>query len=180
MSMVERLALMFLAPIIVILHACDAETNAPPGSSSAAIFPDIDADTRPRTSVLVFKSETCGCCEKWINHMRQAGFDIRVEHPGSLDGTKDRLGIPEEVRSCHTAVSPDGYVFEGHVPAAIVRRFLADAPEGSVGLAVPGMPIGSPGMEVGDRFEAYDVVLLHKDGSQGVYARVEGAEDQTH
>ena len=85
-----------------------------------------------------------------IEHAEGYGFDSEIFHPRNLNGIKDEYGIPPRYRSCHTAVSPDGYVFEGHIPAKIVREFLESPPEDAIGLTVPAMPVGSPGMEVAE------------------------------
>lgn len=119
----------------------------------------------------VYKSATCGCCKEWIAHMRSAGFDARVTdlEESALQAKKSALGVHEPLRSCHTAVV-DGYVIEGHVPAADVQRLLKDKPK-VAGLAVPGMPVGSPGMEVpGGRTDRYNVLTYTKSGRTGVYA----------
>ncbi len=129
-------------------------------------------------TLTVYKSPTCGCCGLWIDHARDAGFDTRVEHPADLNQLKAGHGIAPRHQSCHTAVSADGFVFEGHVPAHLIKRFLAERPEGAIGLAVPGMPVGSPGMEMGERFDRYEVLLLMKDGSSRVYSAIETAAEQ--
>ena len=97
-----------------------------------------------------------------------------MHHPADLNKIKADKGIAPRYQSCHTAVSSDGYVFEGHIPGHIIQQFLADPPKDVIGLAVPGMPAGSPGMEVGDRRDEYDVLLLSKDGSHTVYEHVNG------
>lgn len=117
--------------------------------------------------VVVYKSPTCGCCSKWVDHLRSAGFQATGRDVGDLDAVKDRLGVPAALRSCHTGVVA-GYVVEGHVPADLVKRLLRERPAG-VGLAVPGMPLGSPGMEA-PRSERYDIFLFQRDGSSRVYA----------
>lgn len=117
----------------------------------------------------VYKSPTCGCCEEWISHLQSHGLKSNIHHPDDLNAIKNRYKISPKYQSCHTAVSPDGYVFEGHIPALVITRFLAEKPEGAIGLAVPGMPVGSPGMEMGERFTPYDVLLLKSDGSSEVY-----------
>lgn len=118
----------------------------------------------------VFKSPTCGCCTAWIDHLRAAGFAplVRDVDQETLWQVKARAGIAPELGSCHTAFVA-GYVVEGHVPASDVRRLLAERPEAR-GLAVPGMPIGSPGMEMGDRREAFDTLLVRRDGGVEVFA----------
>lgn len=120
----------------------------------------------------VYKSPTCGCCELWVEHVDAQGFKSSVQHPDDMNAIKDKFGIKPEYQSCHTAVSKDGYIFEGHIPARLVKQFLAEKPANAIGLAVPGMPLGSPGMEVGDRITPYDVLVLQKDGTSAVYARV--------
>ncbi|NIB39744.1 DUF411 domain-containing protein [Pseudomaricurvus alkylphenolicus] len=125
-------------------------------------------------SLDVYKSRTCGCCKKWVSHIEEFGFESEVHHPTNLNEIKSDKGIAPRYQSCHTAVTNDGYVFEGHIPGSVIQRFLAAPPEDAIGLAVPGMPVGSPGMEVGDRFDPYDVLLLKKDGSSEVYQHISG------
>lgn len=126
----------------------------------------------------VLKSPTCGCCVKWMEHLHDNGFSTAVAEPENLAEQKAQLGIGPRYRSCHTAVSAQGYVFEGHVPSKFIHAFLAAPPEGSIGLSVPGMPLGSPGMEMGDRFMPYQILLLHKDGSSEIYAEINSALEQ--
>ena len=118
----------------------------------------------------VRKSATCACCEKWVDHLRQSGFAVTTENmaAGALMRFKLEHGLTPELMSCHTA-RVAGYTIEGHVPAREITRLLKDRPE-AIGLAVPDMPIGSPGMESGDRRDAYDVLLIKKDGATTVYA----------
>ena len=119
--------------------------------------------------VEVWKSPTCGCCKDWIDHLHANGFSTRVSDTGNT-AIRARLGIAAQYGSCHTA-RVGGYAIEGHVPAADIRRLLKEAPQ-AVGLAVPGMPVGSPGMDgpaYGDRRDPYDVLLLAKDGSATVF-----------
>lgn len=117
----------------------------------------------------VAKSPTCGCCGAWVDHMRQAGYQVEVQNLefDALQQLKARLGISPHHASCHTA-QVAGYVIEGHVPAAAVARLLKERPS-AIGLAVPGMPIGSPGMEMGDQREPYDVVLMKSQGRDEVF-----------
>lgn len=143
----------------------------------APLLQAADAGAAP-TPLEVYKSPTCGCCGKWLGHMESQGFTMVPHDTDDLDAIKTKLGIGPAYRSCHTAISPEGFVFEGHVPAKIIRRFLDEKPAGAIGLAVPGMPAGSPGMEVGDTFMPYEVVLLKDDGSAERYAFVESPADQ--
>lgn len=119
----------------------------------------------------VYKSPTCGCCRLWLTHAQSVlgGYDIKSHDVDDLSEIKARLGIPASLESCHTAISGP-YVFEGHVPADLIKRFLKERPK-ALGLAVPGMPVGSPGMEMGSRKEPYDVLLFDKAGKTRVYAK---------
>jgi hypothetical protein len=120
--------------------------------------------------VIVEKSATCGCCAGWVEHMRASGFEVEVRDvsPERLDLTKRLLGVGPDYQSCHTAVI-DSYVIEGHVPAADIRRLLAERPS-AMGLAVPGMTIGSPGMEMDGERDPYDVLLLNHGAGATVFS----------
>ncbi|MGY2049126.1 DUF411 domain-containing protein [Methylobacterium sp. JK268] len=123
--------------------------------------------------VAVTKDPSCGCCTAWVEHLRKEGFTVRVTE-GAVSPVKVRLGVPRELASCHTA-QVGGYVVEGHVPAAAIRRLLTEQPSGT-GLAVPGMPAGSPGMEVdGVEPATYDVVLFGPAG-RSTFARFKGRQ----
>ncbi len=119
----------------------------------------------------VFKTPTCGCCGAWIAHVERAGIGVTARDvtQEALWAAKQAAGLTAELASCHTGFIA-GYVVEGHVPAADIRRLLSARPE-AIGLAVPGMPIGSPGMEMGDRREAFDTLLVRHDGATEIFAR---------
>ena len=122
------------------------------------------------TPVRVYKSPSCCCCGDWVNHMRHAGFSVHVVSQDDMGPIKQSVGVPAAMETCHTAVVDDGtsrYVLEGHVPAGDVRRLLAERPE-AIGLAVPGMPAGAPGMEQGALREPYAVFLFGRDRSSVV------------
>ena len=122
------------------------------------------------TSVEVWKSATCKCCNDWVKHLEANGFAVTVHpaDPSMLDRIKRQSGIGEKIAACHTAkIGP--YVVEGHVPAADIKRLVAEQPD-ALGLAVPGMPVGSPGMEQGSETEPYDVLLIKTDGTTEVFA----------
>jgi hypothetical protein len=121
-------------------------------------------------AITVHKDPNCGCCSGWVQHLQKAGFVTKVLETRDIDAVKTRLGVPEDLAACHTA-EVSGYVIEGHVPAAALRRFLTEKPH-AAGLAVPGMPIGSPGMEGGSP-EPYQVVLFGPEGRR-TYARFLG------
>ena len=121
------------------------------------------------TAVQVFKDPTCGCCALWVEHLRKAGFAATVTDVDDMTAIKAKHRVPSQARSCHTALV-GGYVVEGHVPAADVQRMLTQHPA-IVGIAVPGMPIGSPGMEVaGMKPQPYDVLAFNKLGETHVFA----------
>ena len=144
--------------------AADADT-APAAAAAEESTAAVDATLPP---VVVYKLATCGCCQTWSEHMQAAGFPVETRDTQDLDAIKTEVGVPFGQGSCHTAKVGD-YFVEGHVPADDVKRLLAERPD-ALGLTVPGMPIGSPGMEQGDAREPYDVLLVAKDGSTTVFA----------
>lgn len=135
-------------------------------SAAVGALPSLAATALPL--VEVFRSPTCGCCGAWVDHLKAAGFPVKVTEVGDTTVTRKRYGLPEKLGSCHTGVV-NGYVVEGHVPADDVKRMLAMKPA-AIGLAVPGMPPGSPGMEVGNRKDPCDVFLIDKSGRETVFA----------
>lgn len=122
-----------------------------------------------RTPITVYKTPTCGCCRLWVDHLRAGGFEPTVHDLADVGPVKRERRVPEALASCHTGVV-GGYLVEGHVPAADIRRLLAERPE-ALGLAVPGMPLGSPGMDGGGRKEPYEVLLFDAAGGTRVFAR---------
>jgi len=126
----------------------------------------------------VFKHPSCGCCQDWIAHVEDQGFNAVSSNTEQLGSIKQEYGIGSQYRSCHTAVSAQGYIFEGHVPAKFVKQFLKEVPQDAIGLAVPAMPVGSPGMEMGDQFMPYKVLLLKTDASAQVYADIQSYQEQ--
>ena len=125
------------------------------------------------TRIHVYKNPSCGCCTAWVDHLKGAGFVVDVTEVEDTAAVRKRVGMPDRLASCHTGIA-DGYAFEGHVPAADVKRLLASRPQ-AIGLAVPGMPVGSPGMEVGDRKDRYEVILVDRKGRETVFARYPAA-----
>ncbi|PQJ88655.1 DUF411 domain-containing protein [Aliivibrio sifiae] len=119
------------------------------------------------TEVMTYKSPYCGCCSEWVEHMEENGFTVKIEDHEDMNPIKEKLGVEPRLASCHTAVI-DGYVFEGHIPAADIKKFLAD-PRDFKGLAVPGMPMGSPGMEYGDKKDKYQVVAFKENGKLALF-----------
>ena len=127
----------------------------------------VDEGQQASTEVLVYKSPACGCCTLWAEHMEENGFTVETREVTDLTDMKRTSGVPQDLFSCHTAIV-DGYVIEGHVPADLIRKLLEERPE-VLGLAVPGMPRGSPGME-GARKDPYQVLTFDREGKTTVYA----------
>ena len=137
--------------------------------ASALVFSVTSAWAAPDNLIVdVYKSPTCGCCTKWVDHLKANGFQVRAHDTANVASHKARLGVPAGYGSCHTA-QVGGYLVEGHVPAKEIKRLLKDKPPVR-GLVVPAMPMGSPGMEAGDRKDAYDVFVVNRDGSTQTYA----------
>jgi hypothetical protein len=169
--MIRSIAFAMLA--VAASAAIAAEPAARTNVGSAATAAEPGKDQRARESkwptMTVHKSPTCPCCKVWVEHMRAHGFDVVVNDTYETDPIRRRLGVPAGKASCHTA-EIDGLVIEGHVPARDVERLLAER-GGAKGLVVPGMPIGSPGMESPDgRVQRYDVERIEADGTTTVFA----------
>ncbi|KGM51612.1 hypothetical protein N792_07940 [Lysobacter concretionis Ko07 = DSM 16239] len=180
----KRNQLVFVILALASAHAVTACAGAPDSgiaskSSSTpalATHPAPDAPVQspvPAQSALplmvVSKSPNCGCCQLWVEHMEHAGFTVQVVNTNNVNAIKERVGIPYGKGSCHTA-EVDGYFVEGHIPADDIKRLLTERPEGK-GLVVPGMPAGSPGMELPDgRVQPYVVELVAYDGTTSAFA----------
>ena len=124
--------------------------------------------SRAAAPIQVYKNPDCGCCNAWIDHLKAAGFAVQATDTADTSSVRKRFGMPERLASCHTATL-EGYVVEGHVPASDIKRLLAMKPQ-AIGIAVPGMPVGSPGMEYGDRRDPYQVLLVDRNGRERVFA----------
>lgn len=165
------------APAADAATAASVEAASPGMDAAAAARPASSPDGRVATlaaadlpTVLVYKTATCGCCNGWVEHMEEAGFTVDARDVRDLMSVKRDAGVPVDHSSCHTALV-DGYVVEGHVPADVVKRLLAERPE-LAGIAVPGMPIGSPGME-GPNPQPYRVLGFDGRGGSVIYAEVD-------
>ena len=134
------------------------------GATCAAALAPVGAQAAPVAKLLVHRSPTCGCCGAWVERLRTAGYSVEVVNEANMDPIKARLGVPAALASCHTA-EIDGYVIEGHVPAEAIERLLKERPK-TIGLAAPGMPAGSPGMETGGESEPYMLYLFDASGSR--------------
>ncbi len=138
-------------------------------STALAFAPEPRQEKSAQPQVTVFKDPNCGCCKLWVDHLRKHAFTVTTKDTSDLAPIKTSARVPAAHRSCHTAFV-NGYVIEGHVPADDIKRLLAEKPK-VAGLAVGGMPIGSPGMEVGNRKDAYEVVAFNRDGTTRVFAK---------
>jgi hypothetical protein len=148
------------------------------GAAALALVPAAVAGAAQLPHVAVTKGPGCECCDGWAQHLRDSGFSVSVTESAELNAFKARLGIPADLRSCHTGQLA-GYLLEGHVPAPAVRRLLSQEHDGIAGLAVPGMPIGSPGMEVeGTAAEEYPVIAFGRAGRR-TWGRFKGAAELT-
>lgn len=174
--------LFLLTALALLLFGCGGDSEAAAtGGLNAAPAPlpaEVSAAVAARTpipldhpdpiSMRVYASPTCGCCSLWVDHLEENGFQVESIYRDDMGEIKRTFGVQDRLVSCHTGIV-NGYIIEGHVPAADIRRLLAEAPPVR-GLAVPGMPIGSPGMEMGDRLDPYDVLTFSADGSTTVFA----------
>lgn len=182
--MISKLTLFVaIAAAATSMNACARTPDATPSVVEAAnVASTVGISTNTQTSqseapasrslplVVVHKTESCGCCVLWVEHMQQAGFAVEVRNLGDVSPVKQRLGVPLEKSSCHTA-EVGGYFVEGHVPADDVKRLLAEKPAAK-GLVLPGMPAGSPGMEMPDgRVQPYVVELVGEDGNTVAFAK---------
>jgi len=160
------------AALATTAAACGGSSGdtAPKAAAPAARAPaaaPAAATPADAPQLVVYKDPSCGCCTKWVEHMRQSGFQVAAHDTSGVDGIKDQAGVPQAARSCHTGLV-GGYAIEGHVPAEVVRRLLREHPADVAGLAVPGMVTGSPGME-GPNPQHYDVIAFTRDGRTSVY-----------
>lgn len=135
-------------------------------------------DLLKNVSATVYKDPHCDCCKEWISHAEDNGLSATAHDVEDVSVVKERYSVPNEMQSCHTIVTADDYVFEGHVPAKYMAQFLENPPAQAIGLAVPGMPMGSPGMEHQNQFDPYQVMQLNKDGTTEVYANIDSVEQQ--
>jgi len=165
----QKTSLILALLLTITISACSSENETTNTGTNKTIA---------TTEFDVYKSPTCGCCGKWIDHMTDQGFLVKPHDTNILEKIKDDNNVPKNYRSCHTAISKDGYVFEGHIPANIIKKFLTEKPKNSIGLVVPGMPVGSPGMAYQNKFTPYTVMSIQKDGSVTDYAKVNTEKEQ--
>lgn len=159
---------------VVTANADEPHVIANPVMNAPTSNPDLLKDI----SATVYKDANCGCCKDWISHAENNGLRATAQDVVDVTLFKNRYDVPNEMRSCHTAVTTDGYVFEGHVPAKYMAQFLKNPLAQAVGLAVPRMPVGSPGMEYQDKFMPYQVMQINKDDTTQVYANINSTTQQ--
>lgn len=138
------------------------------GAAVAAASGAIPAFAESPAGITVYKNPSCGCCKKWVEHLRTNGFAVTTRDMNDLSEVKATFGVPRSLQACHTATTGT-FVVEGHVPADVIRKMLSERPK-IAGIAVPGMPSGSPGME-GGAPDHYDVIAFSKNGATSVYAK---------
>lgn len=137
-----------------------------------------NTDEAAKVELTVYKTKLCGCCKKWVNHLENEGVIAHSIDHENIGFIKAKYKIAPNYRSCHTAVTKSGFAFEGHVPAKFIRQFLEEKHLNAIGLSVPAMPVGSPGMEVANRFMPYNVLILFNDGTSKVYKHIGTYEEQ--
>ncbi|PSN15252.1 metal-binding protein [filamentous cyanobacterium CCT1] len=158
-GLLNRLVVGLLVVAIALLTAFTAPA---PAAASDSVHPSLP-------ELMVYRSPTCRCCGHWVDHMKAAGFEVQDVVTEVMAAIKAQYGVPEALASCHTALVDD-YVIEGHVPATDVQRLLSEEPD-VLGIAAPGMPVGSPGMEMGDRVDSYTVVSFTQAGDTAPFAQ---------
>jgi len=163
-------------PIVATQTAQIAEPQAELTAVSAPII--NQSELLKNVSATVYKDANCGCCKEWVGYAEDNGLNATAHDVADLALFKERYGVPPQMQSCHTTVTTDGYVFEGHVPAKQIAQFLKNPPSNAIGLAVPGMPVGSPGMEYQNQFMPYQVMQINKDGTTSIYADIESPQQQ--
>ncbi|NRA21514.1 MAG: DUF411 domain-containing protein [Oceanospirillaceae bacterium] len=161
-TLITALTIIYLTPAM-------AQTS----TTDDATVPQVIAASDIHLSI--HKDPNCGCCKAWVEQL-PSSFSTSIHNTSDVSAIKDKLLIPNQARSCHTAISDNGFFFEGHIPNQALQSFLSNPPEGALGLAVPGMPIGSPGMEVGNKTMRYPIYQINKNGKHSIYAYAEGSK----
>lgn len=160
-----------LAMGLLIINAC-VSAESVDGHLPTATLPSSAASAEKPIDIVVYRSPTCGCCGKWMDHLKENNFNVKEVRTGEVQEVKDKYGVTQEMASCHTAIV-DGYVIEGHVPANDIKTLLKTKPK-VVGITVPGMPTGTPGMEMGDEKEAYDVMSFDREKHYQIFNSYKG------
>ena len=164
------LSLIIMASMLSISACKEAPKTQSPDQNQ-------EQNTANRFAITVYHSPTCGCCSKWIDHLKENNFKINSIETTDMEAIKKKYAIPDSLGSCHTGVIGD-YFIEGHVPAKDIKRLLKDKPENIAGLSVPQMPIGTPGMEMGEQKDDFSVFAFSKTGQSHVFKRYTYSEKQ--
>lgn len=152
-----------LALLLLVAAGCQSD------SQDATEMKQVALVDEALPTMMVYKSPTCGCCSKWVEYLRANGMEVKTQDIEDMGSIKERFGVPGRLSSCHTAVV-GGYIVEGHVPIEDIKKLLQDRPN-ATGITAPGMPVGSPGMEVeGRAADKYDIILFDANGNQSVFA----------
>ncbi len=166
-------------PTIATQNVQTTQTEQPTAEIMPVSAPsDTQSTILKNISATVYKDANCGCCKEWVGYAEGHGLNATAQNVEDVSLFKERYSVPQQMRSCHTTITTDGYVFEGHVPAKYMAQFLKNPPSDAIGLAVPSMPVGSPGMEYQDKFMPYKVMQLNKDGSTAIYATIDSPQQQ--
>ena len=169
LKLMTRRGLMVQGLAVLALAGCAiAPSETPEAANPNVANPEITAVPAEMPELMVYSSPTCGCCSQWMAHMKAAGFTVKSTKTEAMDTIKEQFNVPPGLYSCHTAVIGD-YVVEGHIPAEDVQRLLAEKPD-VAGIAVPGMPLGSPGMDAGGEKEPFTVFSFTESGDRQVFA----------
>jgi hypothetical protein len=169
--MTMKIGIVFLPILLLVITACVSTESANSRLSSDSLHPALAAEGKP-IDIVVYRSRTCACCGKWVEHLQENNFKVNEIRTGEVQAIKDKYGILQDMASCHTAIV-EGYVIEGHVPANDIKTLLKTQPK-VVGLTVPAMPIGTPGMEMGDEKEAYDVLSFDREKHYRIFNSYKG------
>ena len=157
----------------IYLNSARVDNTAIANDANTATLVSVwDKETEPNytgtKNITVYRSPSCGCCGVWLEHAQKHGFKVEDIKTEDMEALKQKHNLPSQLASCHTTIV-NGYVMEGHIPVDDIKRFLTEKPEGFIGLAVPGMPLGSPGMEAGDMKQPFQVLAFNKQGEVEVF-----------
>ena len=182
MRVVYIISTLIFISVIFLISACSEQAEKVPAiadSHQHVNVQELAHELDHELELTVYKDKNCGCCKKWLAHLNQSAIKTKAVDVDDMAQIKAKYQIPPNQRSCHTAVSAEGFVFEGHVPAKFIKQFLAEKHQPDVlGLTVPAMPVGSPGMEVRDLFHKYKIEQLSSTASNQLYKEINHYDEQ--
>ncbi|MBB1371906.1 MULTISPECIES: DUF411 domain-containing protein [unclassified Pseudoalteromonas] len=174
MRIIKITSSVLLALALPLMGACSEQSPQVHKATSSA-----DSPKKQELKLTVYKDKNCGCCKGWIEHIHQSDINTKAIDADDMGLIKSQYQIKPNQRSCHTAVSANGFVFEGHVPAKFIKQFLSEKhPAHIIGLTVPAMPLGTPGMEMGDAFHKYNIEFITTNTTTGVYKHISQYDEQ--